>query len=102
MYIRLSDGVFPLYIGDILLANPGFDPESDALPDGWAKVSVSEYLPELKEGEKHLLVGPAQDEDGNWSITFEATPMSEEEIAALTLAAEELLQQELAEEAPAE
>ena len=102
MYIRLSDGVFPLYIGDILLENPGFDPESDSLPDGWAEVSISEDLPELKEGEKHLLVGPLQDEAGNWSVTFEATPMSEEEIAALAAASEELSQEAPAEEAPAE
>jgi len=56
-YFIDADGNYPRHAGDVQIVVPGWNEETDALPEGWANVEPG-VLPDVPEGQQLIEVAP--------------------------------------------
>lgn len=82
MYLNTTTGQFPLYAGDIMLAQRNWK-IGDPLPDGWVEIAPIP-LPAMTESQ--VPVPGVQQVDGVWTMTWTLRTLTAAEIAARRVA----------------
>lgn len=75
-------GNYPRHIGDIVLANPGWE-EGQALPEGWIYVNPSEIPTHDMTTQKLEELAPALAEDGQYYQTWNVREFTAEELEVI-------------------